>query len=440
MEAEPLVDQYILQYFLSGQAIIIEVILLIVLLLVYGFVMCAEMAFSSLTPDNINELEEQETKSSKLVLACCQNPKLFTSAFITLKIFLITGIIIVATLLTLYFGSGFAFFGLAILIEIVLLTILLLLTGELLPARVIQNRTTGILSIAVYPVVFMGKLLRPFYIFLPSNISEIRNLNKSNISIEDLSEMLDLSTPQSNDANILNGIMRFGDTNVKEIMKSRVDVVAVDVNTNFKDLVNVIIESGYSRLPVYSESFDDIIGILYIKDLLPSIYQHKEEYKWQNMIRPAYYVPETKKINDLLNGFQANKTHMAIINDEYGGTYGIVTMEDILEEIVGEIKDESEEEEIHYSRLDEYNYLFDGKVLLNDFYKVVQIKDDYFDKDKGDADTLAGFILNLKGELPVKNDIITYQQFTFKIESVDERRIKQIKVTFNPEVSNGNEK
>ncbi len=440
MEAEPLVDQYILQYFFSGQAITIEVILLTVFLLIYGIVMSAEMAFSSLTPENINDLEEHESKTSRFILTCFQQPKLFTSAIITLKIILISGIIIFSTLLTLYFSSGFKFVGISIVIEVVLLTIILLFIGECLPVKIIHNRNTGILAFAVYPIIFMGKLLRPFYLFLPSNISEIRNLNKANISIEDLSEMLDLSTPQSNDANILNGIMRFGDTNVKEIMKSRVDVVAVDVSTNFKDLVNVIIESGYSRLPVYSENFDDIIGILYIKDLLPSIYQHKEEYQWQNMIRPAYYVPENKKINELLYGFQANKTHMAIINDEYGGTYGIVTMEDILEEIVGEIKDESEEEEIHYSKIDDYNYLFDGKVLLNDFFKVVQIKDDLFDKDKGDADTLAGFILNLKGELPGKNEIITYQQFTFKIEAVDNRRIKQIKVTINPEDSNGNEK
>jgi gliding motility-associated protein GldE len=406
----------------------------------YGFVMSAEMAFSSLTPENINDLEKQESKTSRIILTCCQQPKLFTSAIITLKIILISSVIIISTLLTLYFSSGFKYVGLSIVIEVVLLTIILLFIGECLPVKIIHNRNTGVLAFTIYPIIFTGKLLRPFYLFLPSNIADIRNLNKANISIEELSEMLDLSTPQSNDANILNGIMRFGDTNVKEIMKSRVDVVAVDVSTNFKDLVNVIIESGYSRLPVYSENFDDIIGILYIKDLLPSIYQHKEEYKWQNMIRPAYYVPENKKINELLYGFQANKTHMAIINDEYGGTYGIVTMEDILEEIVGEIKDESEEEEIHYSKIDDYNYLFDGKVLLNDFFKVVQIKDDLFDKDKGDADTLAGFILNLKGELPGKNEIITYHQFTFKIEAVDDRRIKQIKVTINLENSNENEK
>lgn len=210
-------------------------------------------------------------------------------------------------------------------------------------------------------------------------------------------------------------------------MRSRVDVVSIDINSGFSKVMSLITETGFSRIPVFSETFDNIKGILYIKDLLPHVHKGAS-FRWQSIIRPPFYVPETKKIDDLLEEFQKNKVHMAIVVDEYGGTSGIVTLEDVLEEIVGEITDEFDEEEKLYTKISENKYLFDGKTLLNDFYKVTGIEEGIFDDVKGEADTLAGLILELKGEIPAKNDTITCKNYVFSIEAVDNRRIKQIKV------------
>jgi gliding motility-associated protein GldE len=235
------------------------------------------------------------------------------------------------------------------------------------------------------------------------------------------------------DTEILKGIVKFGNKSVVEIMRSRVDVVSIDIDSNYDEVLKLITETGFSRIPVYTETFDNIKGILYIKDLLPYV-SKGALFRWQSIIRPPFYVPETKKIDDLLEEFQKNKVHMAIVVDEYGGSSGIVTMEDVLEEIVGEITDESDEEEKFYTRLSENRYLFDGKTLLNDFYKVTGLEDNIFDDVKGEADTLAGLILELKGEFPEKNDTITCKNCVFAIEAVDNRRIKQIKVEIrNPE-------
>jgi gliding motility-associated protein GldE len=231
--------------------------------------------------------------------------------------------------------------------------------------------------------------------------------------------------------NILKGIVKFGNIDVCEIMKSRVDTVATEINTPFDILLKLIEESGYSRIPVYEETFDHIKGILYIKDLL-SHFNKPADFKWQSLIRPSYFIPESKKINDLLKEFQTHHIHMAIVVDEYGGTSGIITLEDILEEIVGDISDESDEEEITYEKIDDSNFIFEGKTLLNDFYKVAGIDDNVFDEIKGEADTIAGLILELRGDIPKPDDKLVYKNFVFGVISVDKRRIKKIKVTINP--------
>jgi gliding motility-associated protein GldE len=237
----------------------------------------------------------------------------------------------------------------------------------------------------------------------------------------------------TDEKNILKGIVKFGNTDVCDIMKSRVDMVAVEINTPFNSLLSQIEESGYSRIPVYEENFDQIKGILYIKDLLAH-FNKPADFKWQNLIRPSYFVPESKKINDLLKEFQTNHIHMAVVIDEYGGTSGIITLEDILEEIVGEISDETDEEEITYEKIDENNFIFEGKTHLNDFYKVVGIKDTVFDEIKGDADTVAGLILEIKGEIPKPDAELTYKNFVFKVLTSDTRRIKKIKLTIKPSI------
>jgi len=254
---------------------------------------------------------------------------------------------------------------------------------------------------------------------------------KQSISIDDLSDALEKTseTPPENE-NILKGIVKFGNIDVHTIMTPRMDVESIDINTGLTELIAKINEWGYSRIPVYDDSPDNVKGILYVKDLLPHI-DEKDDFRWQNLIRNAYFVPEHKKIDDLLKEFQKKKIHVAVIIDEYGGMVGIVTLEDVLEEIVGEIADESDDDEQEYVQIDECTYLFDAKVLLNDFFRIMNLDETYFNAIRGEADTLAGVILEMKGEIPNKGDCIDFKQFTFCIDSVDNRRIKQIKVTIN---------
>jgi gliding motility-associated protein GldE len=250
--------------------------------------------------------------------------------------------------------------------------------------------------------------------------------------MDQLSDALELSSTEiAEDEHILKGIVKFGNIDVQEIMKSRIDVFAIDIDTSFSDLINLIMKSGFSRIPIYSESFDQIKGILYVKDLLPHIHKNGS-FKWQSLIRPPYFVPESKKISDLLQEFQTKKIHMAIVIDEYGGTSGVVTLEDIMEEIVGEITDEYDEDESFFTKIDDNIYMFEGKTLLNDFFRVVKKPIDIFDEIKGDADTLAGTILEMSGEIPDQNATFHFDDFTFTIHSVDNRRIKKIKVKVNP--------
>jgi gliding motility-associated protein GldE len=249
--------------------------------------------------------------------------------------------------------------------------------------------------------------------------------------MDDLSDALELTSDDFNeDDKILKGIVNFGNTNVSAIMCPRIDVTAIDIRSRFDKIVPMIISSGFSRIPVYSVSFDVVKGILYAKDVLPYT-DNPASFKWQALLRPPYFVPETKKINDLLKEFQTRKIHMAVVIDEYGGTSGIVTLEDILEEIVGEITDESDEDQTMFRKLDENIYVFEGKILLNDFCKVVDIEEELFEEVRGESETLAGLILELTGDIPQKDQIIKYRNFIFKIESADRRRVKEIRVEIN---------
>ncbi len=321
--------------------------------------------------------------------------------------------------------------------QIIIITFLLLLFGEILPKIYATHYALQFSTNMAYPLFYLEKIFKPIssvLIYSTSIVNKRFARKKQNISMDDLSKAMELpSTTITEDEKILKGIVKFRNIDVKEIMKSRLDVVAIDIKTKFGKLLPQIIESGYSRIPIYSGSFDNIRGILYIKDLLPHLNKN-DTFKWQSLIRSPYFVPETKKINDLLEEFQSKKIHLAMVVDEYGGTHGIITLEDILEEIVGEIADESDEDEQTYVRLDESNYLFEGKTLLNDFYKIINTSDNIFNEIKGDADTLAGLILEIKGKIPEKNDIIRYKIFSFKIDSVDFRRIKRIRVKIYPDL------
>jgi gliding motility-associated protein GldE len=282
------------------------------------------------------------------------------------------------------------------------------------------------------PLLVLEKLFRPFsFLLIRSNAlinEKIKKKPQKNISVDEISQALELTsdTDISDEKEILEGIVRFGNKNVSAIMCPRVDVVSIDITSSFTAVLDVINNSGYSRIPVYQESFDQVRGILYIKDLLP--YTEKgESFQWQTLLRPPFFVPENKKVKDLLEDFQKNKIHMAIVVDEYGGSSGIVTMEDVLEEIVGDIADEFDEEETNFVILGEKEFLFDGKILLEDFYEVVGCDNDRFSEVKGEADTLAGLILELKGDIPALHEHIDFENFRFTIESVTNRRIRQVK-------------
>jgi gliding motility-associated protein GldE len=286
------------------------------------------------------------------------------------------------------------------------------------------------------PLLILEKIFRPLtaLLTLSSSFVKKRTMTRhSKISMDDLSDALELTSDElDEDEKILKGIVNFGNINVSAIMCSRTDVTAVDIKSGFSEIIPVIISSGFSRIPVYSESFDNVKGILYAKDVLPYM-DNPEIFKWQSLLRPPYFVPETKKINDLLKEFQVKKNHMAVVIDEYGGTSGIVTLEDILEEIVGEITDESDEDEVLYRKLDDRTFIFEGKILLNDLYKVLGLEDDPFEDVRGESETLAGLILELTGEIPEKDQVVKYRNFSFMIESADRRRIKQIRVEINNE-------
>lgn len=311
--------------------------------------------------------------------------------------------------------------------------ILIIIFTEFLP-RFFSAISEEYITFMAIPMLILQFLLSPITVLIINSSGTFRKKiihSKHQISIQDISNALEFTTDSSNkEEDILMGIVKFGNIDVRKIVHPRIDVVAVDKDLNFEDLFKVVVDSGYSRIPVYSETFDNIIGILYVKDLLPYL-NDKDSFQWQKLIRPPYFVPESKKVKELLKDFQTKKIHMALVVDEYGGTTGIVTLEDIIEEIVGDIADESDEDEKIFTKLNENTFLFDGKTLLNDFCKITETEETIFDEVKGDADTLAGLILELKGEIPEKNQEIEFEPFVFTIEVVDNRRIKQVKVTKN---------
>ena len=313
-----------------------------------------------------------------------------------------------------------------------MLTFLLLLFGEIMPKVYTVQQPLRFCRTAVNSILFFRRLFYPFAtILIKSRILAGKVVQKENhvLSVDDLEQALELTDKEDikEEQRMLEGIVRFGDETAKEIMTSRQDVVDLDFKASFNEVLKCIVENNYSRIPVYQDNSDNVRGILYIKDLLPHL-RKPANFRWQSLIRPPYFVPETKKIDDLLREFQENKVHIAIVVDEFGGTSGIVTLEDILEEIVGEINDEYDEDEKSYVRINSNTFLFEGKTLLSDFYKILKLDDEIFSEVEGDADTLAGLLLEIKGDFPEMHERIDYLNFTFEIQEMEERRISKVKV------------
>ena len=417
--------------------IIFSLLVIIVLLFFSALISGSEIAFFSLNPAQLKAISSDETKTNKLILSLLEIPKRLLATILIANNFINVGIVILSAFVS---SLLFDFTGLPIIgfiIQVVVITTLLLLFGEIMPKIYANHKPVVFASVMVRPLNFLIKFFYPLSsILVRTTLVVDKKLAKKSqdISMSEISEAIDLTVDDDaleEETKILKGIVKFSDIEVKEIMKSRLDVVAVDSETVFNSLFKIVVESGYSRIPVFTETLDNIQGILYVKDLLPHL-DKKDGFKWIDLLRPAFFVPENKKINDLLQEFQEKKIHLAIVVDEYGGTSGIITLEDIIEEIVGEITDEfdSPEDEVEYKKIDDNNYIFEGKTSINDFCKLVGIEDDdIFDEVKGESDSLAGVILELQGEIPEKNTTITFRNFDFKILTVDQRRIKKIKVT-----------
>jgi len=407
-------------------------IIIFILIIFSALFSAAEVAYFIISPSDKQKLEGRLSKKYKYIRRNLESPEQLLATILVANIFIKVGIVLLSgfTINNLIDFSEVPVWG--FIIQIVVISFIILLFGEIMPKVYTAQHAFKFARFIAFPLFILTKILKPFnsvFIFSTSFIhNRIRAYNQQ-ISVDELSQALELTsqTELKEDQDILKGIVKFGNKNVSEIMRSRVDVVSADISDNYSAILKLITETGFSRIPVYSESFDHIKGILYIKDLLPHVHKGPT-FRWQSIIRPPFYVPETKKIDDLLEEFQKNKVHMAVVVDEYGGTSGIVTLEDVLEEIVGEITDEFDEEEKFYTKLGENKYLFDGKTMLSDFYKVTGAEDSLFEDEKGEADTLAGLILELKGEIPLKNDTIFCKNYVFSIEAVDNRRIKQIRV------------
>ena len=403
------------------------------LLLCSALISGSEVAFFSLNP---NKWQEKDmSKGQEVIKKLLHRPNHLLATILITNNFVNVAIIILSSYITASLFNFNSFPIMEFIIQVVVVTFLLLLLGEVIPKVFANQNALAFASLMSTPINILSKLFNPVSSVLVATTSVIekRFQNKGyQISVDELSTALDLAG--ENDTNeeekrILRSIVEFGNIDVKEIMKSRVDVVAIEEQTSFKKVKEIVISSGYSRIPVYKENFDTILGVLYIKDMLLHI--KKEKFDWTNLVRNPFFVPESKMIDDLLKEFQEKKIHLAVVVDEYGGTSGIVTLEDIIEEIVGEINDEFDDDGIMYSKLDNNNYIFEGKISLNDVLKTVDGEIDYFDEVKGDADTLAGLILELKGNIPEKGEVLVYKPYTFTIESVDQRRVKRVKLSID---------
>lgn len=412
----------------------IALILAILLLYASGFVSASEIAFFSLSPSDLSKIEENEHPSDSRIKALLDDSERLLATILISNNFVNVTIIMLCN----FFFASVIDFGDAKLLEFLLITVvltfLLLLFGEIMPKIYSAQNTLKFCRKAAPVISVLLSVFKPVSNLLVHSTFLINKLTRKrkvpNLSVDDLSQALELTDKNeiSEESNMLKGIIRFGEETAEEVMTSRLDIVDLEINTPFPDVIKCIVDNAYSRIPVYEESRDNIKGILYIKDLLPYL-DKGADFKWQNLIRPAYFVPETKMIDDLLRDFQTNKIHIAIVVDEFGGTSGIVTMEDIIEEIVGEINDEYDEEERTYVKISENVYIFEGKTLLSDFYKLAEIDPDDFESVAGDADTLAGLLLELKGEFPVLHEVINFNRYRFEILEMDARRIVKVKVT-----------
>lgn len=435
METEP--PSTFLQFLTIDASItgVAFIVVLIILLFLSALISGSEVAFFSLGAGELEELEEDAPKHSRIKILLDKPEELLGTILISNN-FVNVGIVILSTfLLNTFFSPELWSPLLTFIVEILAITGVLLLFGEILP-KVYANTARLNFARFVVPFIFrLHKILKPISKRLSKTINRINIEGRTpSLSVDDLEQALELTTDEhttEDEQRILKGIVRFGSTTVKEVMTPRTSVIAIDIKAPFHDTLTHIVDKGYSRIPVYEEQLDQIKGLLYVKDLLPYV-DASDNFRWQDLIRTPFFVPESKKIDDLLKEFQQRRIHLAIVVDEFGGTSGVISLEDVLEEIVGEISDEFDDDDLVYSKLDNHNYVFEAQTPLIDFCRVLDLPKDIFESVDGESDSLAGLVLELAGKFLEKNKEITYEAFTFKVESVDQRKLIRIKVTVNP--------
>lgn len=421
---------------------IISIVILLVLLICSALISGAEVAFFSLTATdfNVKSIDNSPTRKLEIVQKLLSKPKKLLATILVANNFINIAIVLLFASLSdlLFSGINNQFYGISIrfILEVGLVTFLILLFGEILPKIYASRNKVSFSKFMAYPLKGLDTLLSPISNPMQSAIKliELRfGKQKSSISVNQLSQALKLTSEEDTtqeEQKILQGIVTFGNTDTKQVMKPRLDIFALNEKTPYKNILPEIIKHGYSRIPVYKNNIDTITGILYVKDLLP--YIDSEIFDWTSLKRDPYFVPENKKLDDLLNEFKEMKMHLAIVVDEYGGTSGLISLEDIIEEIVGEISDEFDDEDLVFSKLDDTTYVFEGKIPLKDFYKVIKLNDPKnFENVKGDAETLAGFLLEISKGFPKKGETLLFHNYTFTIEGFENKRIKQIKFSIN---------
>jgi putative hemolysin len=416
-------------------SLIFGIIGIFILLFCTAMVAAAEVALFSLSPKNLSDLSQKNPSKSVLINQLLSKPKKTLATILVANNFLHISIVILFSFSLDSVFSRIASNVIKFIVEVILVTFLILLFGEVLPKIYASRNNMKFASFIVYPLLFLDKLLSP--ISLPMRaitlfIQEKLGKQKTNFSVDQLSQALELTSTDDtshDEQKLLEGIISFGNTDTKQVMSPRIDLFALEIEETFAAIFPKIVEKGYSRIPVYRDNIDHIEGVLFVKDLIPHI--SKKEFDWKILLREPFFVPENKKLDDLLKDFQSMKSHLAIVVDEYGGTSGLVSLEDVIEEIVGDISDEFDDENINYSQIDEKNYLFEGKINLKDFYRIIDIDEDSFEIRKGEAETLAGFILEIVGNFPKKGQKIQFENCLFSIEVVDKKRVKQIKVTLD---------
>ncbi|KIX21744.1 hemolysin [Flavobacterium sp. 316] len=415
--------------------LLISLVIVFLLLICSAFISGSEVALFSLSQKDIDDLSVEDYNTGTLISKLLERPKKLLATILVANNFINIAIVILFSSISEALFSSIKTGIIRFVVEVVVVTFLILLFGEVLPKIYANRNNVAFSKMVSLPISILDRVLAPVTIPMRNIILYVEkkfSVQKTSFSVDQLSQALELtnqSETTQEEQKILEGIVTFGNTEVRQVMSPRIDIFALEKEETFAEIMPKIVEKGYSRIPVYHESIDHIEGVLFIKDLIP--YIDEKDFDWQKLIRKPFFIPENKKLDNLLKEFQGMKNHLAIVVDEYGGTSGLVSLEDILEEIVGDISDEFDDENIIYSQIDDKNYLFEGKISLKDFYRIIDINGSLFEDKKGEAETLAGFVLEISGNFPKKNQKISFDSYVFTVESLDNRRIKQIKVTLS---------